>query len=273
MRRQFAAIAVGMALSCGAPGAVAQDGEIQRVPVDGVRDPLMQSYRAVVKGLDKFDEEHALAPAAPEVRFRILANTSKAKCIGLCGSADRLPDANDRDFTLRIAGDKVSLTVPVSPDGLFSVPRSEAAYDDKADLILNRKKGSYKIKAEIRTPGLPDNVRRLGDLRLECKVQVAIAKEEIPFWAVALVNSILLSGDWCVATVKGEVIKFPFSTDRPLLTATLTAGDRSAKLNSAKRRFEVPLGDRSWPDDALVELGFAEPEDSMKPVEVKMTPQ
>jgi hypothetical protein len=264
MGRHIASIALGMALSCGALGAAAQDGEIQKVPVDGVRDPLMKSYRAVVKGLDKFDDEHALAPAAPEVRFRILTNTSKEKCIGMCGSSnDRLPDASDRDFVLRIAGDNTSFPVPVSPGGLFSVPRSQAAYDDKADLMLDRKQGTYKILAEIRTPGLPDNRRRLGDLRLECKVQVAIVKEEIPLLVVALANSVLLSGDWCMATHKGKAIKFGFSTYKPLLTATLTDGDRRLALEVTGRRYTLPLADKSWADDALVELSFAEPEDAM----------
>jgi len=36
----------------------------------------------------------------------------------------------------------------------------------------------YQIVPEVRTPGLPENVRRLGDLRLECKVMIEIAKEE-----------------------------------------------------------------------------------------------
>jgi hypothetical protein len=258
MGQRTALFALGLALCCLAPGAGAQDEDVRTVPVNDVKNPEMKSYRAVVKGLDMFDSEHALAPAVPELRFRIRTNAGNSKCIGQCaGASDGLPDAGDQGFALRIAGDNASITVPVSPDGVFTVPRSEAAYDDKADLILNRKKGSYRISADVRTPGLPDNVRRLGDLRLECKVQLAIVKEEIPFWVIALANTVVLSSDWCMATFKGESAKFAYATDRDLLNATLTHGDRSQKLEGGKRRYSVPLGDRSWPDDALVQLDYA----------------
>jgi hypothetical protein len=151
--------------------------------------------------------------------------------------------------------------VPVSSDGWFTVPRSQAAYEQNADLVLNQKKGTYKFSVEVHTPGLPENVRRLGDLRLECKVELAIIKEEIPFWIVALGNSVLMTTDWCGKEKLGdEPFKFGFTSLKPLLAATLVSGDRSQKLESGKRSYQVPLADRSWPDDALIQLEFAPPE-------------
>jgi hypothetical protein len=257
--RKLTAIALALALCGGAGGAAAQDDEVQKVPVNGVKNPEMKSYRAVWKGLEKFDDEHKLAPAVQQLRFRVMLNTNKNQCIGWCNTtASAAPDGSTQ-LSLRIAGDDVSVPVPVSPDGYFFVPRSEALYDANADLILNQKKGSYRASVEVRTPGLPDNVRRLGDLRLECKVQVAIAKEEIPIWVVALANSILLSRDWCMSSINKEYVGFAFHSPAALSSATLTDGERSQQLESAKHSFQVRLGDKSWPDDALIHLQYAQP--------------
>jgi hypothetical protein len=257
MMRLLTAIALALALGGSTGAAAAQDDEVQKVPVNGVKNPEMKSYRAVWKGLETFEEQHALAPAVPQLRFRIMTNKSKGKCIGVCGTtALAVPGAGEQ-FALRIAGDDVSVPVPIAADGYFVVPRSEALYDANADLILNQKKGSYKLSVDVRTPGLPENVRRLGDLRLECKVQVAIVKEEIPLWIVALGNSVLLTRDWCMATMGKEVPKFGFFSPGTLASATLTYGDRSEAVETDKHSFKVKLGDKSWPDDAMVRLQYA----------------
>jgi hypothetical protein len=259
MGRRIAYIALGLAFCCGANGAAAQDDEVQQVPVNGVKNPEMKSYRAVWAGLEMFDRQHDLAPAVPELRFRIQTHSRGKGEAGYAGKFhvqfSAAGPAPESDYALRIAADDLSIPVAVSPEGLFSVPRSEAAYDAKADLILNRKKGSYRITPEVRTPGLPDNVRRLGDLRLECKVQVAIAKEEISFWIVALANSVLLSTDWCMTTKAN--VNFSYQTEKPLLSAALTHEARSQTLEFRPRSYKVPLGDRSWPDDTLIRLEYA----------------
>ncbi|TFW32352.1 hypothetical protein [Massilia horti] len=250
-----AVLLLGLAL-CG--GAAAQDENMQQVQVDGIKNPEMKSYRAVWAGLDMFERQHELAPAAPQLRFRMRTNPAGGTCIGICESSRSLA-VEEQDLSLRIAGNEASIAVPISPDGLFTVPRNRAAYNENADLILNRKKGTYKFSAEVRTPDLPENVRRLGDLRLECKVQMAIIKEELPFWAVAMLNSILLTTDWCMkGELKGNYIKFGFDSLMPIATATMTSGERSQKLEAKNRRFQVPLGDRSWPDDALIQLDYAQ---------------
>jgi hypothetical protein len=258
MMRLLTAIALALALGGGAAAAAsAQDDEVQKVPVNGVKNPEMKSYRAVWKGLETFEDQHALAPGVPQLRFRVMTSKSKNLCIGVCGTTALAVPGGDEQFALRIAGDDLSVPVPVAPDGYFAVPRSEALYDANADLILNKKKGSYKLSVDVRTPGLPENVRRMGDLRLECKVQVAIVKEEIPLWVVALANSVLLSRDWCMADMGKEVPNFAFFSPATLASATLTYGDRSEQVETGKHSFKVKLGDKSWPDDALVRLQYA----------------
>jgi hypothetical protein len=54
-----------------------------------------------------------------------------------------------------------------------------------------------------------------------------------------------------------EPVKFGYPSGKPLLSAMLVSGERSLKLETRKASFMVPLGDRSWSDEALVQLEFA----------------
>lgn len=88
------------------------------------------------------------------------------------------PPASHADgLSLRLASDSVSIPITIDTDGRFAIPRSQAAYDADATFILNKKNGLFTYYPDIRTPGLPQNVRRLGDLRLECFVWQAVARE------------------------------------------------------------------------------------------------
>lgn len=240
----MAVAVLGLALACGAAAAAPQDGELQSVQVNAVRDPEMKSYRAVLAGLDAFDEYHQqMAPGAPGLRFLVVEPG---------GSRTGEPA-----LALRIASDDMSFPVPISADGYLNVPRIQAAYDSNADLVFNRKKRSFRISPDVRTAGLPANVRRLGDLRLECKVMVTMAKEEMSFWLKATINTLLMSTDWCGAKVRGEYIAFHYATTAQLSGALLRNGERTAPVKTTKGGYEVPIGDSSWPDDALVELQYA----------------
>ena len=93
----------GLLLGLCLMSASAQDGDAPVVKIDGMKNPQMHSYRAVVKGLDIFDKLHHLAPAVPEVRFHFEMR------------GDRVAPAEAP--VLRIAGDELSQYVPIGPDG------------------------------------------------------------------------------------------------------------------------------------------------------------
>jgi hypothetical protein len=221
----------------------APDLHAQSVEVPGLRNPEMKSYRHVMAGLDAFDEYHRLAPAVPVLRFRLYAR-------GEVESGDQPAPA------LRIVGQDVSIPVPVSSNGAFSLPRNDAAYEQDADVILNRRSGKVRAEPEVLTPGLPENVRRLGDLRLECEVAIAIAKTEIPFLARAAINTVLLTSRWCAIAKVNYDFHIPPGMGT-LEGGRLVSGTRSADLKINAGHYTVPLGDTSWPDDTLVELHFA----------------
>ncbi len=236
------------------PAHAAQDKDKENderatVHINAVKNPELHTYRAIVAGLDKFDELHALAPAVPQLRFQVEGRGGKV----LTGE---LP-------TARISADDFSIPLTLDQDARFSVPRSQAAYDARAELVLNRKKYEARVVSYVRTPGLADNQARLGDVRLDCRVKIAIAKEEIPFWVNGLINSILLTTDWC-SWFKGET---PNGGDRQwtqnaaaaLSAATMRDGERSMALKVKGKGYSLPIGDVSWSNDALIELAFAPP--------------
>jgi hypothetical protein len=231
------------ALAGTTPAALA-DEPIQSVKVTGLKAPEMRSYRSIVAGLDAFDRDHALAPAAT-LRFRMMRQAG----------GPMLPSDG---VVLNLVSDGETIPVPIDADGLLTVQRSQAAYDADATFMLNRKSGMFSAYPEVRTPGLPDNVRRLGDLRLECRVTVAIVKEQMPFLARAAVNTLLMGSQWCTS----KEMNFGYPSPMPLAGATLRRGERSMPLQVEEWRYTVPIGDASWPDDALVELRYASPSSS-----------
>jgi hypothetical protein len=244
MRRALAACALGSLLLCGSAAAVPGVDEPDTIQVNGIRKPEVHKYKAIVAGLDSFDKHHALAPDVPALRFRIRA---------LRGAA--MPDQP----RVRIEGENgFVLPLALDADHRFTVPRSEAALDADGELALNQKRQFYRVEPDVRTPGLPANVRRLGDLRLECRVMVGIAKEEIPLVWVLAINGVLRSRDWCGFTLE-DPPKWGFDAGAPIVAATLREGERSQALDTRKTSFDVVLSDASWSDDALVELEFGTP--------------
>jgi hypothetical protein len=235
------ALMLCVALAGGAQAAAEPAPAPQSVNVNSIRNPEMRSYRSVWAGLDAFDEHHALAPSAP-LRFRILR-------------ADGSPVDGANGLALRLASDRDSAPVPIGADGLLTIARDRAAYDADASFILNQKDGLFSARAEIRTPDLPPNVRRLGDLRLECRVMVAIAKEGMSFVARAAVNTLMLGSDWCGK----KDMNLAFPAPPGLESALLSHGGRSVELTLHEKDYMAPVGDRGWPDDALVTLKFAQP--------------
>jgi hypothetical protein len=211
------------------------------VNVNSIKNPEMRSYRSIWAGFKAYDEHHALAPAAP-LRFRLLR-------------PDGHPASAADGLVLRLASDDSSVPVAIGADGVLDIARSQAAYDADATFILNRKSGTFGARPDIHTPGLPENVRRLGDLRLECRVGVAIVKEQIPFLARAAINTLMLGSDWCGK----KDMHVAFAVEGELEGATIRHGGRAAALELHGDAFMAPIGNQGWPDDALIELAFARP--------------
>ncbi|CUI07972.1 hypothetical protein [Massilia antarctica] len=213
--------------------------EVDTVQVNALRDPDFKTYRAFVAGLDAFDSKHALAPASA---LRFLLRPS-------------VPNASIEGVTIRIAGNETSIEVPLAADGTFVMQRNQAALDEHADIILNRKKGSFRWRPDVHTPEVPANARRLGDLRLECEVRWAVDRQDVPFVKRTLLATL---GGPC-RTSRVHVIQL---APRALAGYRMVAGERNVTAPAGAvgpdgMTYVAPLHDASWPDDTLVEFELA----------------
>jgi hypothetical protein len=256
---------LGLALWSGAAGAVPQDMDQNKEPgtvrVNGIRNPETHAYRAIVAGLDAFDARHALAPDAPQLLFQ--ARTRSGKPLSEAQLKGGGSNASGADaLAARLAGDDgYTLVLALDEQGRFQVPRSQPALDADAELRLSKKSSDVRVWPWVRTPGLAANQRRLGDIRLECQVFVAIAKKEAPLHIVLLGNAVMLGSDWC-AFMKDKERTWDVSMPAALGAAVLREGARTMALRVRGSRFDVPIGDTSWSNDAIVEVQFAPGDDA-----------
>jgi hypothetical protein len=248
VRSLHAALLLALLSLGGGAGAAAPDKEAGTVQVKGIRNPETHSYRAIAAGLDIFEAKHALAPGVPQLLFQ--ARTRSGKLLDadlLNGTLDGEPLgavlAGDEGYALRLALDGA---------GRFQVPRSQPALDADAELRLSKKRSDVRVWPYVRSPGLPANQRRLGDIRLECQVFVAIAKKEAPLHIVLLGNTVMLGSDWC-AFMKDEDRAWDVAMPDMPAAAVLREGARSTALRVKEHRVEVPIGDTSWGNEAIVE--------------------
>ena len=237
--------------------APSEAAPLASVQVRATRDPVDKSYRKMLLGMDRFERDHALAPKAV-LRFRLLP---------------RLPGTTLAGVTLRVAGDSVSLPIALAPDFSFTLPRNAVAAREDADVLANRKSSSLTWRAWVETPGLPPGTRRLGDLRLECRVGMTAGLISNSSPMFGWLTDALSSPDKVCTSADGNYL---FFADRPLFSVTLHAGARSAVLpfrllysggkETAEslpfcdcqvllsRAYFAPLWDASWPDDTLLEF-------------------
>lgn len=241
------AVSTLLFLAASGPAAAQPDEQVRdgaaapEVVIDGTRQPELKPYRVMSAGLDAFDEHRGrLAPNA-ELKFRL------AQRVAALGE-----QAKWDGVTLRIAGDQMSIPLPIGSDGTFVLPRSQAAYDEDADLVVNRKKATIGFYAVVTSPGVPKNARRLGDLRLQCEVTIAIGKKELNFAERALYNTAFLGGDWCHA----RKATFRLVLDDWPMSVTVVDKDMRKAIPADGYGVVTPIRDKSLSDDALITFEY-----------------
>lgn len=264
-----AAIAAALAITClaaGAQQAKSAGGGAVLPPVTvtaAPRDFVEKSYRKMIRGMDLFERLHAYAPNA-SLRFKLLP---------------RKRDTNMKHIELEVLGPTVDIELPVAPDDTFALVRNQPAWNEDAIVTPNRRSRSMTWRAEIRTPGLPPDTRRLGDLRLECRVgmQAGLVSNNDSLLG-KMVHSLLDDPERYCSNPDAHYL---FFADRPLFGVTLVAGNRREELPVSElyagasddpglpydlpfcdcevlvdRTYFMPLGDRGWPDDTLVQFQY-----------------
>jgi hypothetical protein len=242
-------------LALALPSAWADDA----VQVTAIRHPVDKSYRKMVKGMDLFEDMHALAPHAT-LRYRLY------------------PRKRGTDMhigALYVVGDQIDMAIPVAADNTFTLRRG---LPEDAVVRSERRADTMTWRADVRTPGLPPDTRRLGDLRLECMVGMqAGLVSQYPSFLSQFFQFLQSPREFCG---RAEV-PYLFFAERPLFAVTLRSRERRRTVSVGNlyagiahgrtpeeerkycdcealldRAYTLPLGDRSWPDDTLVELEY-----------------
>ena len=218
----------------------------------------------MVRGMDLFDAQRSLSPSGT-LRFKLLP---------------RKPDTDMKSIEMEVIGSTVAFPVGLSPDNTFTLERNPKAFDENAQVIPNRKAQTMTWRSDIRTPGLPPGTRRLGDLRLECRVGMEAGLISNSSNIIGrLTQAVLDTPAYC----DRKAPLYLFFADRPLFSVTLVSGDRREVLSIDKlyaaasddpglkndlpycdcevlvdRTYVLPLGDLSWPNDTLVVFDYME---------------
>ena len=230
--------AVSSALAADAPaeqGAGAETSEAVAIQVVGIKHPASVGYAMFLKGEEAFAAHHELAPGAT---LRFSARASKL-----------MPGS---ELKLSVVDEEQSVALALDQQGSFALPAPPPVKLGEARIVANQSKGAVEIDPLVRSPGQPENQRRLGDLRLECEVLWAMKKDSAPFLVRATFG---LAGGLC----HSAKIAVHFPVRRKLTAATLVQGDKRQAIPVAKEghAYMPPLYDRAWFNDARVELAFA----------------
>ena len=245
----------------------AQDKPVPALPTVTIvakanRDPVEKSYRKMVRGMDLFDAERSLSPNGA-LRFKLLP---------------RRLETDMKNIDMEVIGSTIAFPVALSLDNTFTLERNAKTFDENAQVIPNRKSQTMTWRSDIRTPGLPPNTQRLGDLRLECRVGMEAGLISNSSNLIGRITQALLDTP---AYCDRKAPLYLFFADRPLFSVALVSGSRREVLSIDKlyasasddpnlksdlpycdcevlvdRTYVLPLADKSWPDDTLVEFEY-----------------
>lgn len=224
--------------------------------------PLDQrSYAGVLKGIEAFAAHRALAPNA-SLSFQLYPRRQEAGAVRP---------------TLAIVSGGARTPLTLEADGSFKVPVRPDLNGPGAMLQSNQPEGSFAWRPVVRTPGLPAHVRRLGDLRLQCRVDLNAGLMVVP---PSRANQALMASNPGRACEMSQAF-YPIFADRPVFEVTLVSGSRRRVLLTQEslygmgapasrlplldwphlrdRVVRLPLHDSAWPDDTQVVFEFLEP--------------
>lgn len=243
-----ALLAGALALPASAP---APEAELGRVELQGEAATAREkkTLGQLFKAQALFEKHRALAPDAAltfKVYARTQAETTLALELGLMAPGGRrlvALDAQDR----------------------FIVDPAWRQLPERTEVRSRLADGRVTWRPDIRTPGVPEGERRLGDLRLQCRVAFGsgVARGTDFFGGLfSFAFDDCWDRDWSPSNF----------ADRPIFAVTLVNGERRLTLSERllhglrdeggpkydwgyslrERMFRLPMGDTSWPDDTRV---------------------
>ncbi len=212
-----------------APAQAPDDGEILVVGDNG------RSYRLSadqLRDMARAWRQHrpAFAPAA-DLTFKVEPRGDAA----LDGLALILSNEDDGE----------ALEIALDADRLIRLP-VERMVEGKWRLRANRPRAGINLRPRVFSPGTDDRNRRLGDMRLQCRVWWAFANNDLPIWVRAGGNLIGLCNSSRVALFATPEVSFS--------TARMMPGDLPVEIGGDRKSVRWPLHDRTMSNDARMVL-------------------
>lgn len=187
--------------------AGATDSTLGRVEVQGEsavareKKTLAQLFKAEAL----FEKHRALAPLAT-LKFKVYARTQ----------ADTAPSL---DLGLMAPGGRQSLQLDAQDR--FVIDPAWRQLDDATEVRSRLADGRVTWRPDIRTPGLPEGERRLGDLRLQCRVAFnsGVARGGLVFGFLPSLSDGCGHAAWSSSNF----------ADQPVFAVTLVHGERRSR--------------------------------------------
>lgn len=234
----------------------------------GARD--VKTVGQLLKAEALFEKDRALAPHA-RFEFKVYGRRNAEQ-------------SADVDLGLQTAQGRIP--VNLDADGRFSIDAARRTLDGDTEIRSRLRDGAVTWRPYITTPGSTERLRRLGDLRLQCRAGFysGVARSS-GLW---LINTLKLLSvpelDGCAQESTG----WSNFSDAPVFGVRLRFGDQVQDLSQGligglndgegssydwgfalrDRLFRLPMGDKRWPDDTLVEFEFMD--DPQQPVDAEL---
>jgi hypothetical protein len=231
-----------------APAAQADTSAGAVVRVTGLRALPWKSYRALRAAVAAFEKYRSLAPDAV-FGFAVLPPAGKT-----------LPP----HFALRVrTRDGKEFPVPVESGELFQLPVLPDP-DIDADLVSNLKEGQLRIGLLVRTPTVPADKERLGDVRLRAEISQAIADVDHPSDDPECLTKRLLLPRRC----RPAHVAIWYKPRAPASGAWVVEGRRREALagngDPVYPAFKMPVNAGHLGNDAVIEFDYKNPPGPVK---------
>lgn len=168
--------------------------DIPSIQVTGIRDPLSIPYAMAYELLTEIAKT---SDNRVHLNFRVTSSKTHQP----------IPQ-----LEINLQGEHTQEKVAISPDGFLTIPLSQAAHDDKAELIANVKKGNLVIEGFL-TPDLGKGNPRYADMVDIIKLAKRVRGQMLP-WYLRLVTPTVGGIGICYAD-KTQVIAVEGSSTAP----------------------------------------------------------
>ena len=152
------------------------------------------------------------------------------------------------DLTLELVAGTRAIPLPIDARGRFSLPPLPPG---RWQVLGNRPLRGLTVRPLVLSPAAPEPSRRLGDLRLQCRVMWSMIKAEASVLMMPLIAAADAAGP-CSTRRVGIYLQVP----RPIVTAEWRDGARvvPAEITPQRRAHRAPIYDRTLSNDARVHL-------------------